>query len=70
MKYIELSAEEIRNIITGKTTYRKCPLCDNEGVELTPYNDDGNFVSNDYEGEKYWDECANCNGIAFIKNAQ
>ena len=39
MKYIELTAEEIRNIITGKTTYRKCPLCDDDGIEYLRYDE-------------------------------
>ena len=70
MKYIELSTEEIRNIITGKTTYRKCPLCDDTGTEFLRYDAEGFAVAPDFQGEFFRDECANCGGVAFIKNAQ
>ena len=68
MKYIELSAEEIRNIITGKTTYRKCPLCDDNGIEYLRYDENGYEVGPDFQGEFFRDDCANCDGVAFIKN--
>lgn len=67
MKWFELSAEELRNIIIGKTLYRKCPLCDNDGDEIQAYDDEGEPCASDHP-EAMRDTCQNCDGVAFIKS--
>ncbi len=72
MNYFELTKEQFRNIILGKTTYRKCPLCNNDGIQYWDNVDGGDIQS--YRkpewGEEYNSgECENCDGLGFIENA-
>lgn len=69
MNYFELTKEEFLNIILGKTTYKKCPLCDKNGMQYWDNVDGGDIQSfpkpewgDDYN-EGY---CSNCNGLGFV----
>lgn len=67
MNWFQLSTEQLRNIIIGKTLYRKCPLCDNDGLEFQAINSDGNPCASDHP-DAMRDICENCDGLAFIKS--
>lgn len=60
----------LRDIILGKTIYRKCLSCDNNGRE---YWDENGISVLPYPhsdwGENYnMGKCENCGGLAFISN--
>jgi len=70
MNHFELTKHDFRNIILGKTTYRKCPLCDNDGME---YWDENGMSPSPFPrpewGEDYNSgECENCNGLGFVES--
>ena len=62
--------EELRNIILGKVTYRKCPSCDNDGRE---YWDETGASVLPYPHPDWGDNyntgnCENCDGIGYVPN--
>ena len=76
---IELSPEELRGIITGKTVYRKCPVCHSRGYVWCYQNDieamealeqDGDsdeWYKERYNAEYVWkDGCENCDAVGFV----
>ena len=69
MNYFQLSKQELADIILGKTIYRKCPLCDQNGLQ---YWDDQEGIDiqacpKSEWGEEYNSgECENCNGLGFM----
>lgn len=76
---IELSVEELRGIITGKTVYRKCPVCHSRGYVWCYQNDvevgeapeqDGesyDWYKERYKAEYVWQEdCENCDAVGFV----
>lgn len=76
---IELSPEELRRIITGKTVYRKCPVChsrgyvwcyqnDIEAVEASEQDGDScDWYKERYKAEYVWQEgCENCDAVGFV----
>lgn len=76
---IELSPEELRRIITGKTVYRKCPVCHSRGYVWCYQNDieaaeapeqDGesyDWYKERYKAEYVWQEdCENCDAVGFV----
>ena len=84
MADLYVSSQELRNIITGKTSYRKCPSCQGEGIEYWVERDRKSINSvsvqeytdtleNRTEGLgdvfKWSSECENCNGVGFISIA-
>ena len=64
--------EELRDIILGKTTFRKCPCCDNNGRVYY----DGNTglgvgpcpPAGIAEEDIADDTCDDCHGLGFIQN--
>lgn len=66
---MEISIEELRNIILGKIQYKKCPCCDNNGFEY--WDEEGISVLPSplpEWGENYGKGiCENCNGLGFIQ---
>ena len=50
---IELSHEELRDIITGKTVYRKCPVCHSRGYVWCYQNDVEAVEAPEQDGESY-----------------
>lgn len=69
MNYFELTKQEFVDIILGKTTYRKCPLCDQNGIQYWDNVDGGDIQS--YRKPEWGDEynagcCENCEGLGFI----
>ena len=64
-----LDAEEVRDLILGKLKYRKCPCCDNNGVEYWD-GETGMGASPSPSGINpewlAWGSCENCNGLGFI----
>lgn len=76
---IELSVEELRGIITGKTVYRKCPVCHSRGYVWCYQNDVEAVEAPEQDGESYdwykerynaeyvWqDDCENCDAVGFV----
>ncbi len=59
---------EVRKFALGKFTARKCPCCDNDGIEY--WDEDG--IAPGPSPRKEWGEdfgsgaCQNCNGIGYI----
>lgn len=75
MAHFHMESEEIRNIITGKTSFRKCPNCVGRGYEwycgetgVVFHNQ--SLPEEDIEealgewADRY--ECENCKGIGYI----
>ena len=64
-----LDTEEVRDLILGELKYRKCPNCDNNGLEYWD-NETGLGVSSSPVGiPKENIECGacdNCNGLGYI----
>ncbi len=64
---IYISTKDLREIILGKITYRKCPNCDQNGNEH--WDDDGRTVlPAPLPGWKEYGSCQNCNGLGYIQN--
>ncbi len=61
-----ICTEELNQIIRGIITFRKCPNCDNEGIELQYYDWDGEPCTKDADGAVR-DVCEDCEGLAFIQ---
>ena len=65
--------EELRDIILGKTTFKKCLSCDNNGQEWWD-GDTGLGVGSvpptgiPHENISHVD-CDNCNGLGYIQNS-
>lgn len=64
-----IDIEELKDLIKGKIQWRKCPECDNNGLQ---YFDGatGMGVSSSPSGidpeELAWENCDNCYGLAYI----
>lgn len=64
-----IDIEELKDLIKGKIQWRKCPECDNNGLQ---YFDGatGMGVSASPSGidpeELAWENCDNCHGLAYI----
>lgn len=64
-----ITSERLRDIITGKIKYKKCPCCDNEGYEY--WDENGVSVlpyphpdwGNNYERGA----CQNCCGVGYVE---
>lgn len=67
---IELSIGELRDIITGKQTYRKCSACDKSGLEY--WDENGMSVQSSPHpswGDSYESgPCEECDGVGYIPN--
>jgi hypothetical protein len=67
---MDITPEELREIILGKITFRKCPCCDNDGYEYW----DENGISALPSPHPSWKDnytkgaCQNCHGIGYISN--
>lgn len=64
-------SEELRDIIFGRVTFRKCPDCDKEGRVFA--DEDGNVITPaqaDEEEFPYWEKCEECNGLGYIQNSK
>lgn len=67
---MRFSIEEVRMIIQGHISYRKCPSCDNQGQEwwdgetgtgvgpCAPFGCNPEYISHD--------DCQSCGGLAYI----
>lgn len=66
--YFEFEKEDLRKLILGKITYRKCPNCDNDGQEYWDENGEGVCPHPREEwGENYnQGDCENCDGLGYI----
>jgi len=63
---IDMDSEYFRGVITGKIRYRKCPLCDNNGVEIQAYDDMGEPCQSDHpEAQRH--PCEACDEVGFIE---
>ena len=65
---MEIEIQQLRDIITGKRHYRKCPRCDNDGKEY--WDETGTSVL-PYPHPDWGDNydsgpCENCDGLGFI----
>lgn len=69
MKYTDCSNEWLREVIQGKITFRKCPSCDNEGIEIQSYDENGEPCNSDDETAQRY-TCENCEGVAYIEIPQ
>jgi DnaJ-class molecular chaperone len=72
---MEIEPQELRGIILGKITFRKCPLCYGEGTMYWIDNIEDNISKRTYEeaggfrGEGNKQEfCNDCQGVGFIVN--
>lgn len=63
-----LSTEELRNIILGKTVFKKCPCCDKNGTEY--WDEDGNNAGPaprpEWGNDFCTGTCENCDGVAYV----
>ena len=64
--YTECENDWLRGVINGEIRFRKCPTCDNEGIEHQAYDENGNPCSSDAEtAERH--TCEKCDGVAYIE---
>jgi hypothetical protein len=64
--YTECENDWLRAVISGEIRFRKCPTCDNDGVEHQAYDENGNPCSADDEtAERH--TCEKCKGVAYIE---
>lgn len=67
-----LDNEELREIILGKTTFRKCPACDNKGQVY--YDGRTGFGVGPYPPSNVaiediaTDRCDDCDGLGYLYN--
>lgn len=65
MSMYHLDHEELRGIILGTTTFRKCLMCNGTGQTEDEHGEDQNGS---------WtampDQCEYCKGLGFIKNTK
>jgi hypothetical protein len=68
--FIEIEIEFLRDIITGKQTYRKCLACDKNGREY--WDETGTSVlpypHPDWKDNYECGPCDNCDGIGYVPN--
>ena len=66
--YSQLTSEELRRIILGKTVYRKCPNCDENGIEYWDENGEnvGPAPKEEWTDNYEQGECANCDGVGYV----
>lgn len=65
-KYIDCDSGWLRDVITGKIRFRKCPLCDPNGVEIQAYDENGEPCTSDHpEATRY--KCENCDEVGFLE---
>lgn len=63
---MECEYEWLRDVIKGEIKFRKCPVCDNEGIEHQSYNEHGEPCDATHpEALRY--TCESCKGLAFIE---
>lgn len=69
--YFEFTADELRSIIEGNTTYKRCPSCNGKGVEYYSTTTGEVITEEKYnETEKYETDvcaCDLCFGVGYIK---
>ncbi len=58
--------EYLNQVIRGIVTFRKCPSCDVEGVNLQAYDENGDACSSSEE-DSHRDYCEDCGGLAYIQ---
>jgi hypothetical protein len=58
--------EYLNQVIRGIIEFRKCPCCDNDGIELQAYDGNGDPCTAQTEGA-WRDVCHDCEGLAFIQ---
>lgn len=64
--YTECENDWLRAVISGEIRFRKCPTCDNEGIEYQAYDENGNACSSDAEtAERH--TCEKCDGVAYLQ---
>lgn len=64
--YTECENDWLRAVISGEIRFRKCPTCDNEGIEYQAYDENGNACSSDVEtAERH--TCEKCDGVAYLQ---
>ena len=62
-----VSTEWLNLVIRGKVTFRKCPSCDKDGLELQYYNEDGDPCLSTEESA-WRSMCEDCDGIGYLQN--
>jgi len=66
MNDITCTADWLRSVINGQTKFRKCPQCDNEGIEIQSYDENGQpCAADDKTAERYG--CVNCGEVAYLE---
>lgn len=64
MIYVEESF--MRGVINGTVRFRKCPACDNDGIEYQAYGDNGEPCASGHEEATRY-TCKACGGVAYIQ---
>jgi hypothetical protein len=64
--YSECSHDWLRAVISGEIQFRKCPACDNKGIEYQVYDENGETCPSDAPTATRY-KCEKCHGIAFIE---
>ena len=64
----ELTSQELRDIIFGKTTFKKCPACDNNGKAY--YDENGcpplPYPHPDWGDNYVTEACEECDGLGYL----
>ena len=58
--------EWLRGVISGEIIFRKCPTCDNDGIEIQAFDENGLPCSLDAETAERR-ICEKCDGVAYIQ---
>ena len=70
----EFDENELRDIIFGKTTFRKCPACDNKGRVYYDGNTGFGVGPSPPVGVPVedidQDRCDGCHGLGYLQNAR
>jgi len=59
--------EYLNQVIRGIIKFRKCPNCDNEGIELQHYSGETGEPCLPTDTEAFREFCDDCEGLGFIQ---
>ena len=66
MSYIDCEIAWLRDVINGTIRFRKCPTCDNDGIEYQAFDENGEPCSSDTE-DSMRHPCEKCLSLAYIE---
>ena len=65
--YTQIENRQLNLLIRGKLDIRKCPSCDNDGIDIVAYDENGEPCDSLCDSATRY-PCEDCGGIGFIIN--